>query len=354
MTLRITLTTTCAVALLALGLTATGCAADTAAHEGSAADPTPAEQDTADALSTAAAESCMVAYGARGAGGKPYVTRLNGIYFSDLGLFDPTSFDVDGHKHGKTFAQCIAAKGGKPARLRFYTGVAAERAVLENLKHRYPGVKKAVDGGATMAWLDYDTPLQADALVLSVTYNGEGMNAFLGAAALNQIVGSMQATGQYTPDYKAILQQIGVGAGIEHAEAFGWNNIGASGSFALTVSRFGQVFFTPTPGYNFKAPLSLSLSVLWAPAADGASFKSWISGPGSSVCYQLGIPTFCGVKSGPGLEGPSDQWGLTVGATFPPGIGFGVTWGKTIHLGNFDPKTRKYTSFSKPSHLGGT
>jgi hypothetical protein len=35
----------------------------------------------------------------------------------------------------------------------------------------------------------------------------------------------------------------------------------------------------------------------------------------------------------------------------PPGIGFGVSWGKTIHVGNV--ASGRYTRFTKPSSLGG-
>lgn len=307
------------------------------------------------AVSATAAEACLSTYGARGAGGKPYFTKVNGLYFSDVTWFDESAFDPDGRagKHGRTFAECMKARTGKAAHFRVYSGIAAERQVLDYLRAKYPSVKKAVAGGATMAWLDDAEPLQPDAVVLAVTFNGAGMNAFLGVAALNQIVGAAQEAG-FKPDLRALLEQIGVGVGVERAEAFGWKDVGASGSFALTISRWGQVFFTPTPGYSFKAPLSLSASVLFAPAADASTFKSFVSGAGSSICFQIGVPTWCGVKSGAGLSGPTDTWGFSVGATFPPGVGFGASWGRTEHLGNFDFSARRYTPFKKPSHLART
>lgn len=342
------------LALLALSVTAPACAVEHSVDDGD----TPVEEGdfaAQAAVQASAAEACLSAYGARGAGGKPYFTKVNGIYFSNVGFFDESSFDPDGRagKRGKTFAQCMKARTGKAAHFRVYSGIAAEREVLQYLSAKYPSVKKAVAGGATMAWLDYAEPLQPDAVVLAVTFNGAGMDAFLGAAALNQVVGAAQEAG-FRPDLRALLQQIGVGVGVERAEAFGWKDLGASGSFALTISRWGQVFFTPTPGYSFKAPLSLSASVLFAPASDAAGFKSFVSGAGSSICFQIGVPTWCGVKSGPGLAGPTDSWGFSVGATFPPGVGFGASWGRTEHLGNFDFASRKYTPFKKPSHLART
>ena len=297
------------------------------------------DQEQVDALSSplTAHEACLTEAGAKGTASRPYKTRVNGIYWADFSSYNPFTFD-----------RCQARQKLRPLtmrRLGRYPIGKEERGILSSLK-AVPRINNEIttalkDPAVSMGWLidpDASSQAQADAVFVTVTFNGNGMDAFLAGVALNQVSQKI-GNDAFKPNYGTLLAQLVAAGSVESANGFGWKKLGASGSFTLTVSRFGQVFFTPTPGLGFKEPLSLSASLLWSPATDASSFQKWLSGAGSSVCVQLVIPTFCGVKSGPGLTGPSNDFGVAVGATFPPGVGVGVSWGITTLIAEFDPKT---------------